>query len=261
MQILIKRNSVITVQLYLFIVILISSCASTKNFTYFNDLPSTGPTIQLDTLQMKTYAIQKDDIIEMKIAGKSDATANDFNLKSGGFALGQGAIPQYLVDANGEINVYLIGKIKVEGLTIDQVADKVTKLLTPYLIEPIVNLRILNFRFTVLGEVKAPGTFAVANEKISVLQAIGYAGDMNYFSNRKNVKIIRDSSGIRQVGFLDFSSKNVLNSPFYYLQRNDVLYVETNTRYRQTGDAYNRAGLLVGILSSGIAALAILIRR
>ena len=122
MQILIKRNSVIVVQLYLLIAILSSSCASTKNFTYFNDLPSSGPVIQLDTLQMKTYAIQKDDIIEMKISGKSDATANDFNLKSGGFALGQGAIPQYLVDANGEINVYLIGKVKVDGLTIDQVS-------------------------------------------------------------------------------------------------------------------------------------------
>jgi len=228
-----------------------------QKFKYFNDLPKDSAILHLDTLQNTAYTIQRDDIIELKISGRNDQTASDFNLKSGGYTNGQGVVPQYLVDVNGEINFFMLGKIKVEGLTTDQLAEKLSKMLIPYLTEPIVNVRLINFRFTVLGEVKSPGSYSIPNEKVSILQALGYAGDMTYLSQRSNVKVIRDSAGIRQIGFLDFSTKKVLSSPFYYLKRNDVVYVETNTRYRQVTEAYTRAALIVGILSSTIATIAI----
>jgi len=126
------------------------------------------------------------------------------------------------------------------------------------LLEPIVNVRLLNFRFTVLGDVKSPGSFSVNHEKLSVLEALGFAGDMTDYSIRNNVKVYRDSAGVRQMGILDFNSKKVLNSPFFYLKRNDVVYVESNTRKRQTNDVYSRAALLTSSISALVAILVFL---
>ncbi len=237
-----------------------SSCVDQKKFTYFNDIPLDSSHLSLSAIPFPKTVVQKDDILEIKIAGRSDLTTIDFSAKGSGFGNGQAVIPTYFVDRDGEIELYLIGKIKVTELTVEEIKAKILPLVAKYLLDAVVNVRLVNFRFTVLGEVRNPNTYSIANEKITILEALGYAGDMTYYSKRNNVKIIRDSSGFREIGVLDFGSKKILNSPYYYLKRNDVIYVETNTKYRQTGETYSRASLIVGILS-GLLALSIYFTR
>lgn len=234
-----------------------SSCISPKKFSYFNDLPKDSAHISLPPVDWPQSVIQRDDILEIKISGKNDISAMDFNNKSGGFGNGQAVIPQYLVNKEGEIDLYLAGKLKVEGLTTDQAKEKITKAVGAYLMEPVVNVRITNFRFTVLGEVRSPGSYNIPHEKISILEALGMAGDITYFGMRNRIRVYRDSSGTREMGTVNLQNKNIFTSPYFYLKRNDVIYVETNTRYRQTNDAYTRVALIVGILSSVLASIVI----
>ncbi len=236
--------------------VFLSSCVDQKKFTYFNDIPADSTHLTLSNIPFPKTVVQKDDILEIKITGKSDLTSIDFSAKGGGFGNGQAVIPTYLVDREGNIELYLVGKVKVTEMTVEEIKNKLLPLVSKYLLNAVVNVRLVNFRFTVLGEVRLPNTYSIANEKITVLEALGYAGDMTYFAKRNNVKIIRDSSGFREIGVLDFGSKKILSSPYYYLKRNDVIYVETNTKYRQTGDVYSRLSLIVGILS-GLLALSI----
>ncbi|MBC7722549.1 MAG: polysaccharide biosynthesis/export family protein [Pedobacter sp.] len=241
-------------------IVLLSSCVDQKKFTYFNDIPLDSSHLSLSAIPFPKTVVQKDDILEIKISGRNDLTAIDFNAKGSGFGNGQAVIPTYLVDRNGEIEFYLAGKLKVTDMTVEEIKEKILPMVAKYLLDPVVNVRLVNFRFTVLGEVRNPNTYSIANEKITILEALGYAGDMTYYSKRNNVKIIRDSSGFREIGVLDFGSKKILNSPYYFLKRNDVIYVETNTKYRQTGETYSRASLIVGILS-GLLALSIYFTR
>lgn len=236
------------------LLLFVMSCASPKKYAYFNDLPKDSTLVNLPTLAWPNSSIQRDDILEIKIAGKNETTAADFNKKSGGYGNGE-VIPEYLVDKDGNIDLYLVGKVKVEGLSVQQAKEKITNAIAPYLLEPIVNVRLLNFRFTVLGDVKSPGSFSVNHEKLSVLEALGFAGDMTDYGIRKNVKVFRDSAGLRQIAVLDFNSKNVLSSSFFYLKRNDVVYVESDIRKRQANDIYSRSALLISSISALVAIL------
>ncbi len=241
------------------VIMLMASCTSVKRFRYFNDIPKDSSHLKLPPLPPPKTVIQIDDILEIKIAGKSDLTTLDFTNKGPGFGNGQNVIPTYQVDKEGMIEFYLIGKLKVVEKTVEEVKQMILPMVTKYLLEPSVNVRLVNFRFTVLGEVRNPNSYSVPSERLNILEALGYAGDMTYYSRRNNVKIIRDSSGVREVGILDFESKNVLNSKFYYLKRNDIIYVESLTRYREATDKFSRASLVVGILS-GLLALTIVFK-
>lgn len=149
------------------IVLLLSSCANQRNFFYFNDLPNDSTVFHLKDINWPITTIQRDDILEIKIAGKNEVTAGDFNKKSGGFGSAE-LTPQYVVSRDGDIELFMIGKVKVEGLTVDECKKKITALIAKYLVEPVVNVRMVNFKFTVLGEVKSPGSYSIPNEKITV---------------------------------------------------------------------------------------------
>lgn len=137
----------------------------------------------------------------------------------------------YLVDANGEINMPMLGKVKLNGLTTLQSRDTLTRQLSKYLTSPIVNVRLLNFKITVLGEVGHSGSFPVENERINILQALGLAGDFTPYSNRERVLVIREIQGKREFAYLNLHNREVFDSPFFYLQPNDVVYVEA-ARYK-----------------------------
>jgi polysaccharide export outer membrane protein len=245
-----RGNPVCTLIGLTIVLLIFSSCGSSRKFFYFNDLPKDSAKIHLPDIAWPVSPIQKDDILEIKISGKNEATASDLNKKGGSFGGGGETTPQYLVNKDGDIDLYLIGKVKVDGLSVDEAKEKLTQLVSKYLVDAVVNVRIVNFRFTVLGEVAKPGTYSIPNERISVLEAIGYAGDMSYYASRSTVKIFRDSSGSRDIGILDFNKKSILSSPYFYLKRNDVIVVDTNIRMKQTTDAFSRAALVIGILSS-----------
>ncbi len=141
----------------------------------------------------------------------------------------------YIVDKNGYVNYPVVGKVKVGGFTLSDAIDSVTVRVAEYIKDPIINMNILSFKVSVLGEVRNPGPVMVTNSRISILDAIGAAGDLTIFGNRKNVRLIRDNNGQREEAYLDLTSKDVFSSPYFYLQQNDIIVVDpNNTRKRDS---------------------------
>lgn len=136
----------------------------------------------------------------------------------------------YLVASDGTIEMPLLGKIKVAGLTKTQLKDHITKdiLAKKLLVDPIVDIRLLNFEVTVLGEVAAPAVISVPSEKISLVKALGMAGDITIYGKKDNVLLIREENGVRKTRHINLNSSDFLNSEYYYLHPNDVVYVEPN---------------------------------
>jgi polysaccharide export outer membrane protein len=158
----------------------------------------------------------------------------------------------YLVDKNGFINFPVIGKISLAGLTKEQANDKMTDLIKEHVKNPIVNLRFLNFKITVIGEVATPSSFTITTEKINVLEALGLAGDMTEFGKRENVLIIREKDGKRTTARINLNNKDVLSSPYFYLQQNDIVYVEPDneTKVAQTDPKNRYIGVWAAVISS-----------
>jgi polysaccharide export outer membrane protein len=158
----------------------------------------------------------------------------------------------YLVDKNGFINFPVIGKIALSGLTKEEAQDKMTDLIKVHVKNPIVNVRFQNFKVTVIGEVNQPASFNVATEKINVLEALGLAGDMTAYGRRENVLIIREKDGMRTTTRINLNSKEVLTSPFFYLQQNDVVYVEPDNKAKVADTAAGNRflGLWAALIST-----------
>lgn len=243
----------------LFLILGMYSCTPTKTSTYFADLPD-ATLVKLPDIARPDLTIMTDDMLEIKIVGANEITTQVFNTFGGISAPGvSSSAPVYTVDRNGDIELPYVGKIKAAGLSKEELKEKLKKEIAPYLKDLIINIRFTNFRFTVLGEVRIPGSFIFPSDKITVLEALGQAGDMTQYAIRDNVRVIRDSSGKREVGKVDFTKKDIFNSPFYYLQRNDVVYIETN-KNKTKNEQFSRASSLVATFTS-IIAIAITILR
>jgi len=162
----------------------------------------------------------------------------------------------YLVDSKGNIEFPYLGTINIGNKTRIEAVSLLSKGISKYTKEAVINLRILNFTISVLGEVQRPGTFTIPDERVTVIEALGLAGDMTIFGERKTVKIIREENGIKTYGELDFTSIDIVNSPFYYLQQNDVVIVSPNKAQIQSA-AFNRnstvfisiAGIIISVLT------------
>jgi polysaccharide export outer membrane protein len=176
--------------------------------------------------------IQPDDVLSITVSSLNPEANMLFNNGVMPSAVGSTSAavtraPEgYLVDKNGEINFPVLGKVKLLGLTKEQATEKMTAEINKNVKNPIVNVKFLNFRITVIGEVNRPSSFTVPSERISLLEALGLAGDMTVYGKRENVLIIREQSGKRTVNRVNLSNKSILNSPDFYLQQNDVVYVE-----------------------------------
>jgi polysaccharide export outer membrane protein len=154
------------------------------------------------------------------------------------------------VDANGAIELPLIGSLKVAGLTTMQARDTIKAKLTKYLKEPTVNIRFLNYKISVLGEVQRPSVYVIPNETITLPEALGLAGDMTIYGKRGNVLIIRDNNGKKEFGRVDLNSRDLFSSPYYYLHANDVVYVEPSAgRIAQTDKIYQITPIILSALS------------
>ena len=213
-------------------IVFLSSCSAGRDLVYFSDLNGASPnqtTIQ-NNVELK---VQSGDILSIVVSSLNAETnliySSGVLLPAGGGAgtvVANRANEGYLVDSNGEINFPAVGKIKLAGLTQEEVTDKITGIVGKSVKSPIVNVRFVNFRITVIGEVNRPATFTVPTEKINVLEALGLAGDMTGYGRRDVVLIIREKGNIRTTTRIDLNNKAVLNSPFFYLQQNDIVYVE-----------------------------------
>lgn len=214
------------------------SCVSPKELVNFSDDENFIDRFPQQITQFEALKIQVDDLISIKVTVSSleKEAALPFNIDPpninmaniGGGNNGVRPLIGYLVNENGNIEFPVIGTMKIQGLTLVELKEKLEKELVDggYLLHPVVNVRFLNFRITVLGEVNRPGTFIFSSERVTLLDAIGQAGDLSPYGNRKNIIVIREQDGQRSIGELDLKSGTIFGSPFFYLKQNDVVYVE-----------------------------------
>lgn len=211
---------------------MVTSCIDTKKTTYFNGVGDD----QLKSAEAIIPTIHKNDLLSISVSSSNPEASkifNEPNLLYTTSSTASGSTTQmvgYLVNEDGEFKFPLIGHIKAEGLTIKQLSDSMTKIFhdQKLLIDPIVTVRFLNFRVTILGEVTHPTVITVYNERMSILEALGLAGDLTIYGKRDNVLLIRENQNGKLTKRINLNSKDILSSPFYYLQSNDVLYVESN---------------------------------
>lgn len=217
--------------LLIFTLVIASSCTHRKKLVYFQGAMP-------DSTNNTNYSpvLRSDDLISIGVASLDMDAVKPFNLPvtnlsnttMGGYTQGTPTQPGYLIDADGNIDFPVIGKIKLGGLTRSAAIDLLKEQLKPYLNNSSIQLRILNYKVTVLGEVRNPGTFTIPNERITLPEALGIAGDLNITGVRKNVLVVRDVDGKKTETRVNLTSKELFSSPVYYLQQNDVVYVEPN---------------------------------
>lgn len=247
----------------LLVQLLIVSCTSKKNLIYFQG--STG--VQASGFSYNPV-LAKDDVVSIMVMDLDADAVKPFNIpvtalsqNNGGYIQGSQPPPGYLVDSDGKVDFPVLGKITLAGLTRSMAIDTLKKLLKPYLAHPTVLIRILNFKVTVLGEVRNPGTFTIPNERITLPEALGIAGDVLITGVRKNILVIRDVNGIKTETRIDLTSKELFSSPVYYLNQNDLIYVEPN-RAKINSSVVNvsNVSLVISIVSL-LATMAVLFTR
>jgi len=216
--------------------VFLSSCGSTKNVPYFQNVIASGNSKLPVDVDFHEPTIQPDDILSISlftIDPASSMIVNQLSTQSlGGIVSSSNATNLsangFLVDKNGEIQLSVIGKVKLGGLTTFEARDLIQKLAANSYNSPNVQVRYSNFKITILGEVSSPATYTVPNEKLTVLDALGLAGDLTIYGKRENILLIRESKGEKQFARLNLNSADIFNNPYYYLKQNDVLYVEPN---------------------------------
>ncbi|HLP65552.1 polysaccharide biosynthesis/export family protein [Flavobacterium sp.] len=210
---------------YLFILITLSSCVSKKKIIYLQ-----GQQNQSSNQVNYEPIIQNDDLLSITISSVEPELAVPFNLDQLQSASGSSSTSNskttYLVDSVGEIDFPVLGKIKVAGLTKTILKQQIKDRLALYLTDPIINIRIVNYKISVLGEVNKPGSFTLNGDRITLLEVIANAGDLTLYGKRDNILIIRDYLGTKTYNRVDITKADFVNSPFYYLDQNDVVYVE-----------------------------------
>lgn len=201
----------------------LNACVPHSKITYFQGISGDSTLVMASSGPVSH--VQAGDLISITISSLSEDANELFELKTSSddpnFASNT-----YLVREDGTVQIPVLGALHVAGMPTGNVAETVREALLPFLKDPTVVARIVNFRVTLMGEVAKPGVYPVPNEKISVLEAISLAGDLTIYGQRDNVKIIRKTGNEHQVHELDLTSGNTLTSPHFYLQNNDIVYVE-----------------------------------
>jgi polysaccharide export outer membrane protein len=240
---------------------LLAACNPTRNLVYFsnlkeNDRYQTPPEAPIELL------LQPNDLVSIRVSSlnaESNALFNRGVMSAPGAAattLSADNAPTegYLLDKDGNIDFPVLGKVKLGGLTNTQATAKMTTQIQQYVKSPIVTIRLLNFKVTVIGEVNRPSTFLVPTQRITILEALGLAGDMTAYGRRENVLLVREQNQVRSTTRLNLNDKALLTSPYFYLQQNDVLYVAPD-KIKQVQASTNTlkltlAGLAITIISA-----------
>lgn len=246
--------------LFLACTALCSSCISKKEVLYFQDIKTL--TQQNQNTNYNTV-IRPDDLLSITVSSQDPESVAIFNPVAGAanaLRTTNDRLGTYLVDSKGNVEFPFIGTIELANKTRIEAIALLKREINKYAKDAVVDIRILNFTISVIGEVQRAGTFTIPNERITVLEALGLAGDMTIFGERKTVKVIREENGVKNYGELDFTSIDVVNSPFYYLQQNDVVIVSPNQAQIQSG-AFNRnSTIFISIAGIVISVLTILTR-
>jgi polysaccharide biosynthesis/export protein len=228
-----SQNRVKNGTLFLLTVLVGLSCTPTKKVLYFNDL-ALADSSKISTAKIVFETpIQKNDQLWITVGGSNpqdlavlNSASGFLNQMGGNVGGGSNSILGYLVESDGTIKVPYVGKVMAEGKSRIQLEAELAEKFSAYTKNPVVNVRYLNYNITVLGEVSRPGRFAMATERINIVEALGMAGDLTFLGKAQNILVIREENGVRNMARLNLLSADVFNSPYYYLKTNDIVYVE-----------------------------------
>lgn len=243
----------------IFAIAMATSCASRKDLAYFQDEPLSGGYIDSSPEQL---IYKPDDILTINVSAADPMAAQPFNLSLVSasddlLTVSSGSRQQtYLIDYNGNIEFPVLGTLNIAGMTRIELTAMLKEKISEYAKDPIVNIRLVNFTVTIIGEVSRPGTYTIQDERISLPEALGLASDLTIFGQRKNVLLIREIDGKKKFAKIDLTSVNAVSSPLYYLQQNDVIVVEpNNARIRSSNYNQNNAVLIsaIGTLTTIVA--------
>ena len=243
---------------------LFASCGTTEEIAYIDDA------VRDSAIAIKsqfTKGIQANDLLSIYVESETPVATIPFNQETNKIAVSDGvvmnpgssAVSGYLVNNEGFITFPVLGKIYVMGMTHAELATKLQNLLRAegHISDAVVTVKLMNFRVSVLGDVVRPGQIMASGERLTIFEALSMVGDMTIYGQRRNVTVIREENGVRTIGELDLSSKEVFNSPYYYLHQNDVVYVEPNMKKKKQAErdpmtmTYITAGIsIVSTLSS-----------
>lgn len=244
--------------------LVLTSCNTAKKVPYFDNISDSLNTAS--RVPHGTYVEHKiapNDILQVNIQTIDLSTHRMFSQESATETVGSQQTTGYLVDEQGYIELPLVGRVKVEGLTTTEAKKVIRDKASISYKEPVVNVRFANFYVTVLGEVAQPGRYIVTNEKVSIIDAIGMAGDLTIFGRRENIMLIREEDGEKVFVRYNMNNTEFLNSPYYYLNSGDVLYVEPNKAKARTAttDISKDRYFTLGASALSLAVSIILITR
>jgi polysaccharide export outer membrane protein len=243
--------------------LLFSSCKPRKELVYYQNIDSLVASNQSDTYEIK---IQPDDLLTIIVSAEDAESAMPFNLTTISVASGSGSIggqqslQTYLVDSNGTIDFPVLGKIQVGGLLRTELIKLLETKLVKYIKNPIINIRRMNFKISVQGEVNSPGTYTMNSDRVTLIEAISLARDLTIYGRRDNVLIIREVNGVKSFNRVDITKADFINSPFYYLTQNDVIYVEPNKVKINGAAVGSNTGVIISVTSILITLITLIVR-
>ena len=247
--------------------LLLAACTSYKNVPYLQNPEAVNDFGEI--LPLYDAKIMPKDLLSITVNTTDPQAAAPFNLTvqtplnaalTNINTTTQPTLQQYLVNNSGEIDFPVIGTLRVGGLTKNEAESLIRERLRPYLKEaPIVTVRMANYKISVLGEVARPGSFTIGNEKVNVLEALAMAGDMTVYGVRSEVAVTREVDGVRTIEYLDLTSTDIFNSPAFYLQQNDVVYVKPNKYKAQTGEISQNRNFYLSLVGTAISVATLIV--
>ncbi len=244
------------------IVLLMYSCSAPKDVVYFQDIKNLD---EITTSPKINATFKSQDIVSIVVSSADQESAIPFNTTSASIKKTENTSVSnnidtkksvYLIDSDGMIDFPVLGKLKIAGLSTSQVREMIKEKLKTYIKQPTISVRLENFKITVLGEVRNPGPFVIDNERVTLIEAIGLAGDLSINGKRTNITVIREDDNKQIIHKIDITTKDIFNSPAYYLKQNDIVYVEPNssrTKMSRTNNwprVLTSVGSLLGIIIS-----------
>lgn len=256
--------------LFLFVVLIsVFSCKVPENVVYFQNSTDLE---KISSTNSFTSVFKVDDIVGIMVSAADMDAVRPFNLMQGSSSsLGESGggstsssgsgEPTYLIDEKGNVDFPVLGQLKIAGLTRIEAKEMIKEKLKIYINDPIVSVRLKNFKITVMGEVSKPGSYTIPNERVTIIEALGLAGDMTIKGKRENLMVIRENEGVNTYHRVDLTSKSIFKSPVYYLAQNDVLYVEPNdSRIRESKTRNNTLGVIISIVGVVLSVVTLAIR-
>jgi len=241
------------------------SCANKQEVVYYQNIEEVALAQKASSYEVK---IQADDLLSIIVSAEDQEIAAPFNLMSVRMASttnlsaigGQESMQLYLVDATGAIDFPVLGKLQIGGLTRTEVLSLFKEKIGRYIKNPIINIRITNFKVSLQGEVNAPGSYTINSERITLIEALALGKDLTIYGKRDNLLIIREVNGVKSFNRVDITKADFINSPFYYLAQNDVVYVEPNKPRVNASAVGPNTGVLISITSLLITLVTLILR-